>query len=102
MSLEDRRKRLAKLKAETACRDCGRKRHWSGDAQCNHKKKKYQTHANVIIEVESETKQEVIYPYRLKEAYEKGRKVCKDPDCECEEKDKETESEEEKDKGEEK
>ena len=62
LSLEDRRKRLAKLKAETACRDCGRKGHWSGDAACTFKKK---THTIV---------QETI---SLKAAYEEGRKACK-------------------------
>ena len=48
--------------------------------------------------MKSQLKQKTIYPYRLKEAYEKGRKACTDPDfekrCECEEKEKGGESEE--------
>ena len=38
LTLEDRKRRLAMLKAETACRDCGRKGHLSGDAACTMKK----------------------------------------------------------------
>ena len=82
------------MKAEAACRDCGRKGHCSGEAQCNHQKKR----VGDVVKDESESKQKAIYPYRLKEAYENGRRMCKDPDCECEEKDEESESEE-KEKG---
>ena len=32
LSIEDRRKMLAKLKAKTPCKDCGRKGHWRGES----------------------------------------------------------------------
>ena len=66
LSLEDRRKKLAKLKAESACRDCGKKGHWSGDPQCNHKKKKNQTHMKAVLEVENETKRSRAIKARMK------------------------------------
>ena len=34
MSIEDRRKKLAEVKARTKCRKCGRKGHWQGDKAC--------------------------------------------------------------------
>ena len=33
-SLEDRRRRLKELKAQTECRACGRKGHWANDREC--------------------------------------------------------------------
>ena len=34
LSIEDRRKKLAELKARTPCRACGRNGHWQGDKEC--------------------------------------------------------------------
>ena len=34
LTIEDRRKMLADLKARTPCKDCGRKGHWRGDKEC--------------------------------------------------------------------
>ena len=34
LSLEDRRRRLKELKADTECRACGRKGHWAIDREC--------------------------------------------------------------------
>ena len=34
LSIEDRRKKLAELKAKSECKACGRKGHWKGDKQC--------------------------------------------------------------------
>ena len=39
LSLEERKKALAKLKEDTKCLDCGEKGHWAGDAPCKKKKK---------------------------------------------------------------
>ena len=41
LSLEDRKKRLAKLKKDTRCKDCGEKGHWAGDPEC----KKHKSHS---------------------------------------------------------
>ena len=38
LSIEDRRKKLVKLKSETECKDCGRKGHWKGDKECTMQK----------------------------------------------------------------
>ena len=35
LSLQDRRKKLAELKAKTTCKLCGRKGHWAGDPGCS-------------------------------------------------------------------
>ena len=40
LSIEDRRKKLAELKARTPCRACGRNGHWQGDVECTMSKKK--------------------------------------------------------------
>ena len=73
LTLEDRRKKLGKLKSESACRDCGKKGHWSGDPQCSHKKSAKEATDQV--------------PYgntlRLKENFEEARKACNNSDCEC-------------------
>ena len=34
LTIEDRRKKLAELKAKSECKACGRKGHWRGDKQC--------------------------------------------------------------------
>ena len=34
LTIEDRRKMLADLKARTPCKDCGRNGHWRGDKEC--------------------------------------------------------------------
>ena len=38
LSLEDRKKSLAKLKKETKCDDCGEVGHWKGDKECKRPK----------------------------------------------------------------
>ena len=39
MSLEERKKKLAELKAKTRCTECNEKGHWAGDDACKLKKK---------------------------------------------------------------
>ena len=39
MSVEDRKKKLAELKAKTRCTECNEKGHWAGDDACKLKKK---------------------------------------------------------------
>ena len=34
LTIEDRRKKLAELKAKTECKDCGKRGHWRGDKEC--------------------------------------------------------------------
>jgi len=36
-SLEDRKRRLAEIKAKTSCKVCGKKGHWAGDSVCEGK-----------------------------------------------------------------
>ena len=44
MTVEDRRKKLADLKARTVCKECGKRGHWAGDRACSMKGKSKSAH----------------------------------------------------------
>ena len=46
LSLDECKKRLAKLKKDTRCKDCGEKGHWAGDPECKKSKSQLQKTAS--------------------------------------------------------